>query len=109
MTLEDMRKCLRLFGYKSDNLSNEIVESKLFEIIEKEPKRFITKWVDNDTRETESIIEQAIAKNIIRKNRTMYMYGTETIGNGLQDAIEYIDSKENSDIKLSIINEIEVK
>jgi hypothetical protein len=31
MSIEDMRKCLRLYGMKSDTMSNELVEAKLSE------------------------------------------------------------------------------
>lgn len=109
MSLEDMRKCLRLFGYKSDTMSNELVESRLFDIVEKEPKRFINKWVDNKSRNTEALIEQAISKNILRKNRNVYYYGTETIGRSIDEAVEFFDNKKNQDLVIAIKNEIEVK
>lgn len=109
MNLEEMRKCLRLFGFKADTMSNELVESRLFDIVEKEPRKFITKWVDNKSRNTESLIEQAIGKNIIRKNRNIYYYGTESIGRNLDEAVEFIEDKKNQDIVIAIKNEIEVK
>lgn len=37
LSLEEMRKCLRLFGVKSDTLSNELVESTLFSLVDKQP------------------------------------------------------------------------
>lgn len=109
LTLDEMRKCLRLFGVKSDNLSNELVESTLFSMIDKQPKNFFDKWVNNDSKETEFLIEEAIAKGIIRKDRTQYYYGTEMLADSLQDCIAYLDAKKNQDLKLSIINQIENK
>lgn len=109
LTLDQMRKCLRLFGVKSDNLSNELVESTLFSLVDKQPKKFFEKWVDNKTKETEFIIEEAIAKGVIRKDRTQYYYGTELIASSLIDAIAYLDAKKNQDLKLSIINETKNK
>lgn len=109
MTLEDMRKCLRIFGIKSENISSELVESTMFDLIEKDPRRFFTKWVENKEKNTEYIIEAALAKNIMRKNKNIYYYGTEVIGNSLQDAISNLDSVKSQDIKLSIMDEIEYK
>ena len=109
MSIEEMRKCLRIYGVKSDNISAELVESTLFDLIEKDPKKFFTKWVDNKTKNTEFLIEAAIAKNIIRKNKNIYHYGTEVIGNSMQDAIAHIDQPKNQDLKLSILDEIENK
>lgn len=109
LSLDEMRKCLRLFGVKSDNLSNELVESTLFNLIDKQPKKFFDKWVDNKTKETEFLIEEAIAKGIIRKDRTQYYYGTEMLADSLADCIAYLDAKKNQDLKLSIINQVENK
>jgi hypothetical protein len=106
LSLADMRKLLRLYGHRSDNLSGELVENKLFEIIERDPIKFFDKWVDNKRRETEFIIMDAIAKNVIKKNRSEYKYGTDTLGMSLDDTIIYLESPEHRDLKATIINEI---
>jgi len=109
LTLEQMRKCLRILGVRADGMSNELVESTLFNLVDKDPKQFFTKWVDNKSKDTEFILEAAIAKGIIRKDRTQYYYGTELFADSLQDAIAYLDAKKNQDLKLSIMNQIETK
>ena len=109
MSIEDMRKCLRLCGIKSDNLSNELVEAKMNEQIELSPNKFMLKWVNNPNKETQFLIENAISKNIIRRNRTQYFYGTEMIGNGIDDVIAYLNDKKNQDIKMSILQETKSK
>lgn len=109
LTLDEMRKCLRLFGVKSDNLSNELVESTLFNLVDKQPKKFFDKWVDNKSKDTEFLIEEAIAKGIIRKDRTQYYYGSEMLADSLESCIAYLDAKKNQDLKLSIINQVENK
>lgn len=109
MSIEDMRKCLRLYGMKSDTMSNELVEAKLSEQIEQAPDRFLSKWVNNPNKEMNFIIEEAIAKNIIRKNRTQYFFGTDMIGNGLEDVMAYLKDKKNQDILKSILGEINSK
>ena len=109
MSIEDMRKCLRLYGIKSDNLSNELVEAKMNEQIELSPNKFMLKWVNNPNKETQFLIENALSKNILRRNRTQYFYGTEMIGNGIDDAIAYLNDKKNQDIKMSILQETKSK
>lgn len=109
MSLDEMRKCLRIFGVKSDNISNELVESKLFEIIENNPQKFFLLWINNKNKETQFLIEEAISKNIIRKSKNVYYYGTDIIGNSLQDTIAYLDNKANQDLKIAIMSEIEAK
>ena len=109
MSIEDMRKCLRLYGMKSDTMSNELVEAKLTEQIEKSPEKFMLKWVNNADKDINYLIEEAIAKNIIRRNRSQYFFGTDMIGNGLDDAITYLKDKKNQEIKLAILQEIKSK
>lgn len=109
MSLEDMRKCLKLFGVKADTMSNELVEAKLTENIERDPAKFIRIWVENPNKEINFIIEEALSKNIIRKNRSAYYFGTDLIGNGLEDVIAYLKDKKNQDLYLSIIGEIKSK
>lgn len=109
LSMDQMRKCLRILGIRAEGMSNELVESTLFGIVDKEPRKFFNKWVDNKSKETEFILESAIAKGIVRKDRTQYYYGTELFADSLQDAIAYLDAKKNQDLKLSIINQIENK
>lgn len=109
MSIEDMRKCLRLYGMKSDTMSNELIEAKLTEQIETAPDKFLLKWVNNPNKEMNYVIEEALSKNIIRKNRSQYFFGTDMIGNGLDDVIAYLNDKKNQDIKLAILQEIKVK
>lgn len=109
MSIEDMRKCLRLYGMKSDTMSNELIEAKLTEQIETAPDKFLLKWVNNPNKEMNYVIEEALSKNIIRKNRSQYFFGTDMIGNGLDDVIAYLNDKKNQDLKLSILQEIKAK
>ena len=105
LSLDQMRQCLRLFGMSSDRMSNELVESTLFGLVDKQPKKFFDKWVNNKAKDTEFLLEQAIAKGVIRKDKTHYFYGSDMFADTLEDAIAYLDSKKNQDLKLAIINE----
>lgn len=109
MSMDDMRKCLRLFGIRSDNMSNQLVESTMFDIVDKKSDQYLNKWVNNKKKDTEFIIEEAVAKGVLRKERTQYYYGTEMIADSLADTVAYLDNKKNQDLKLSIINEIKNK
>ncbi len=102
MNLDSMRQALRIFGINATSLSNELVENKLFKIVEEDPKRFLERWVNNKNKLTEFLIETAISKNIIRRNKDIYSYGTDVIGRGLDDVIAYINDKKNQDLKFAI-------
>lgn len=109
LSLDQMRKCLRLFGINGERMSNELVESTLFGLIDKQPKKFFDLWVDNKSKDTQFILEEAIAKGVIRKEKTQYYYGTDLFADSLNEAIAYLDAKKNQDLKLSIINQMENK
>ena len=109
MSMDEMRKCLRLYGKSAEEVSSEIVENRLFDLVEGDPQGFINKWVNNTSRETQYIIERAISMNIIRKNKRIYNYGTDTIGHGLEDAVNYLLDPQNQDVKIAIIQQIEGK
>lgn len=110
LSVDEMRRCLRLFGVgECERMSNELVESTLFNLVDKQPQKFFDKWVNNKSKETEFLIETAIAKGIIRKDRTQYYYGSEMLADSLDDCIAYLDAKKNQDLKLSIINQTENK
>jgi len=109
MSLTDMRKCLRLFGHSSENVSGEVVENLMFKLIESNPSTFLEKWVNNTNREVEVIIEQAIAKNIIRRNKNVYKFGTDVIGYSMSEVIDFMNNPKNQDIRIAIVNGTDAK
>jgi hypothetical protein len=109
LTHDEMKRCLRIYGHNADMMSNEIAEKTLFDIIEGDPEKFLEKWVRNESKETEFLIKNAVGKNILRKNKTMYKYGTDVIGHTMEEAIAYIDDPNNRDLKIAILKEIEAK
>lgn len=109
LTLEEMRKCLRLYGVNSDQMSNELVESSLFALVDKNPAKFFQVWINNTKKDTDFLLEQAIAKGVIRKDRTQYYYGTELMATSKDEAIAYLDAKKNQDLKIAIKSQIENK
>lgn len=109
MSIEDMRKCLRLYGQKSENISNELIESRLFELIERDPNKYFLLWINNKNKDTQYLIEAAISKNVIRKSKNVYYYGTDVIGRSLEDAISMLNDKNNQDVKMAIMQETEAK
>lgn len=109
MTPEQMRKALRMYGINAKNSNNDMVESTLFTLVEQDPFKFLSLWVENDDKDTQYLIEEALSKNILRKNKTIYYYGTDIVGHTLHDAIAYLKDPRNNDIKRAILGQIEGK
>ena len=109
LSTDDIRKALRLYGHNADSMTNEMAENRLFDIVEGDPQGFVNKWVNNKNRDTQYIVEQATAKNIIRRNKRMFTYGSEKLGYGLEEACIFIDDPKNQDIKVAILKALDAK
>jgi hypothetical protein len=109
LTPQEMRKCLRIFGHNADTMSNEVTQSKLYQIVKANPESFLTRWVNNTDREEQVLIETAISKNIIRRDKHMYKYGSDTIGNNLEETIGFLKDPRNQDIKIGIVSACDTK
>lgn len=109
LTPTEIRKALRLFGYNADSMSSEVAENRLYTFVEANPEKFLDKWVNNKSREIETLIETAVSKNIIRKNKNIYKYGSEIIGHSLEDTVGFLTSPNNQDIRLAVMSACDTK
>jgi len=109
LSAEDIRQCLRLYGQNASNMGNEQAENVLYDIIDGNPSKFLEIWVDNKHREIDYLIETAVSKNILRKTKNVYRYGSDIIGHSLEDTVNYLLNPKNQDLKLVIMNEISGK
>jgi len=109
LSTEDIRKALRIYGHNADSMTNEMAENRLFEIVEGDPEGFLNKWVKNKDRDTQYIIEKAISKNVIRRNKRLFSYGTDKLGHGIEEVINFMDDPKNQDIRVAILKAIDAK
>jgi hypothetical protein len=109
LSKEDIVKALRLFGLSSATISAEQAEEKLNKIVDNDPQKFLDVWVNNKNRNTQFLIEEAVTKNIIRKNKTTYLYGSDIIGGDINAAVNYLNDPKNGDLKLTIQDQLDIK
>jgi hypothetical protein len=107
LSIEQMRKCLRIYGHRAENASLEVIQSTLYQLVEENPSKFLLLWVNNENKEIQYIIEEAIARNIIRKNNSNHKYGSDILGYTLEDTIDYLKNPANNQVKLAILAQIE--
>lgn len=105
----DWRKALRIYGDNASNVSDSVAEERLFARIEQNPQHFMRMWVENKNRNEEYIIKEGISKGVITKIKNTHNFGTILLGHSLEEAIGFLQNKENQDIKASIINEADIK
>lgn len=106
---DEMRRALRVMGYNSTKTSNEVAENTLYKLVEENPEKFLDSWVKNEDKDTVFLIEEAVSKNILRKNKTIYKYGSDVVGRTLEDAVDYLNDPANSDIRITIMSLLEGK
>mgnify|MGYP001331170381 CR=1 FL=1 len=109
MTEQDIKDALRLYGERSDDMSQSVAEVRLTDYLERDPKRFLELWVNNKGRKTLVLIEKAIVKGVVRRTNRMYSYGTTSLGTTPNEAIAFLEDPKNQDIKLAIMGSIGIK
>lgn len=106
---KEMRQALRVFGFNSDDMSDEIAENTLFDYTERQPGKFLERWVKNNNKLVEFLIDQAVSKQVIKKNKTTYKYGSEIIGHNREAAIDYLLNPAYQEVRIAIEQETEAK
>lgn len=109
LSKEDMVKALRLYGLSGSTISAEQAEERINRLVDDNPQKFLDIWVNNKKRDTQFLIEDAVSKNIIRKNKTTYMYGSDILGGSIEAAMMYLDDPANRDLRMTIQDQLEVK
>ena len=104
-----------MFNLSDDYIGVSFVAT-LNECLNKELNEIMISSIPNETNyhkyyvgNKKYINKNSWSKNIIRKNRATYYFGTDVIGNGVDDVIAYLKDKKNQDIYLAILKEIKSK
>lgn len=109
MSQDDISRCLKLFKLNAEDITAEVARERMFDIVIAKPDDFMSKWVNNRDKTYFVVIEDAITKNVIRRSRNIYYYGTDVIGHSMNDTVAYLKDKKNEELYLSIKAEIENK
>lgn len=90
-------------GQSVSDKDNDYVDLRLGEIIEEDPKQFLV-YADMDKEDLaiRAMVEEAVAKSVIKIKQGVYFYGDTKIGVGISEAVEFFKKKENSSLYLII-------
>lgn len=103
LTNQDIYDALRLYGFNPDGTSPAICAARLDELVEKDPKKFKEIWIDNPNRQVNVLFHRAVNAGVIRKNRGIYTYGSDTLGSSQEAAISYLVDDRNTETRQAII------
>lgn len=74
MSIEDMRKCLRLYGMKSDTMSNELVEAKLTEQVETSPEKFMLNGQKTQIKKLTLLLKRLLLKHYQKESYSIFLW-----------------------------------
>lgn len=108
LSTQQMRDILKLYpGYtKTDSVSADVVESKLFELMEIDPNKFIG-LVGDKNLDMKIKLKDLVGAKILRKNKTAYYYGDDNIGHDEESTITYLIDPQNQGLLIALEKELE--
>ena len=94
--LKSMKRILRILSnINPDRLTSEQVENSLYELKNKDPKKFFKIATDKNL-ELKSEIEEMISASVIRRIGNQIVFMDDILGDTLEDTIIHLKDKKNS-------------
>ena len=100
--IKSMKRILRLMSETNpDRMTDEQIENALYEIKNKQPKKFIRIAKDKNL-ELKAEIEEMVSAGVLRKIGNQVIFIDEVLGDTTEDAVVHLKDKKNSG-KLTIL------
>ena len=91
-----MKRVLRLMSDTNpDRLTDEQIETSLYDLKDKEPKRFIKIATDKHL-EIKAEIEEMVSAGVLRKIGNQVIFIDEVLGETMEDTVVFLKNKKNS-------------
>jgi len=95
-SVDNMKRILRLMSNANpDRMTEEQVENALYELKNKDPKKFIRIATDKNL-ELKSEIEEMVSSGVLRKIGNQVIFIDETLGDTIEDTVVHLKDKKNS-------------
>lgn len=107
LSTENKKDILKLYpGFSNlDSVSSEIIDAKLYDLLEKDSEKFIAQAEDKK-RDTKILLKELVQANILRKNKSSYYYGDDFIGHDEESTISYIDDPARQSLKVDLMAQL---
>ena len=92
---------LKAYGTQTQGLSAQQIELELEDLLEDDAAEFIRVTTDKNL-ETVSFIWDCIECGVLRKSGNTFLFGDESLGDVMEQAIRFLKSKKNSSMLLDI-------
>lgn len=110
LTPQQKKDMLKLYpGFvKVEQVSDEIVDARLYEKLEEDPKKFVS-IVEDNKRDMKVFLKDLVQADILRKNKSAYYYGNDPLGHDEESTITYLDDKQHQALKVQLMQELKSK
>ena len=101
---------LKVFGKASDNVSDDFSYAKLYEIVEKEPVRFIEVASMKPAEiNVKALIVDLTTKGILRTKGAAYLYNDQQIGFDYDNTVEYLLNPKNQELLVKLTDDLKAR
>lgn len=110
LSVDQMRDILKLYpGHtKLESVTADVIESRLFELMEADPAKF-NDFVGDKKLDMKVLLKDLVNAKILRKNKSAYYYGTDNIGHDEESTITYLEDPQNQGLLVAVKKELEKK
>lgn len=103
---EDMANYLIYIGDTPQNMSRDVIESKMYEDLELNPARFLSIVEKSDFNDV-VFVKKCIANNILTERGRVIYHGGQVLASNLEATIEYINEPANQALKLALLSDLD--
>lgn len=103
----DLANFARLFGIPSNGVAEKTVKLALFELADKDPDRVNNEW-ESPAREVKELLNKGVERGIFAVDKSgIWRYGETVMGSSLDQAVFWLEDKENSDVLLIVRRDLD--
>ena len=103
MSVKEMKDALKLLGFNSANMSENLTRTTLRNAIDENPNKF-NGIINDPDYQSRVFIKDLELNRILNKNGTKYYFGdiNNVIGNTMEEVIDYLNDKSNNEVKIQL-------
>lgn len=107
LSLEQMIDILKLYPGFINLTSNkpDVIESTLFELLEKDPEKFLNLSSDKKL-DMKVFLKDLVNNKILRKNRSAFYYGEDILGHDEESTISFLDDPQHQALKIEFTEQL---
>lgn len=107
LSIDQMIDILKLYpGYINlTSVKPDVVESTLFELLEKDPAKFLNLSGDKKL-DMKVFLKNLVNEKILRKNRTAFYYGEDILGHDEESAITFLEDPKHQSLKIEFAEQL---